>query len=283
MLDIAVKLFGSNGSPGTCQSVPVQCADGLRASRCGTHSTSGKARGDAKRSSGSSPRGSLIGGSGGAGNELRLATFTVDVHTGGCARLGVGVKELGGGAVVVQVGGARGPIDRLCRAASSGRGLFCIRLRFLSSSTCENPNRGAVGVGVQASPWCAPPGASPGAGWGGGGGGAAGNRCLCFWASGLCMLDEGCLCSGRVPSMTACRAVAWFMTSARDLPYRPVLRSSSACSRRYRWSAMGLTSSPDARGFMGGGVWGWGEGGGPWRGICGRLRLVVACRGRALK
>ena len=32
-----------------------------------------------------------------------MVTFTVDVHTGGSLTLGIGVKELGGGCVVVEV------------------------------------------------------------------------------------------------------------------------------------------------------------------------------------
>lgn len=57
---------------------------------------------------------SLFGGAGGGGPKSngadgrgnageKLVTFTVDVHTGSSTTLGVTVKELGGGAVYVEV------------------------------------------------------------------------------------------------------------------------------------------------------------------------------------
>lgn len=74
MLDIAVNLFGSGG-------------------------------GGRRSGGGSGFKGGFITGKDGLGKrrEEGLVTFTVDVHTGGSTTLGIGVKELGGGAVVVQV------------------------------------------------------------------------------------------------------------------------------------------------------------------------------------
>lgn len=75
VLDVAVSLFGTSGSGG-------------------------------RRSSGSSngrPEAGGVGKSDAGKNDEGLVTFTVDVHTGGCTTLGIGVKELGGGAVVVEV------------------------------------------------------------------------------------------------------------------------------------------------------------------------------------
>lgn len=73
--DIAAKLFGTTSTTG------------------GGGASGGDMRGPA----------SWGGVGGGRGADSGLATFTVDVHTDGSAKLGIGVKELGGGAVVVQV------------------------------------------------------------------------------------------------------------------------------------------------------------------------------------
>lgn len=85
VLDIAVNLFGS-----------------------------GSGRGGRSSSGGSGVKYSVSTGKDGSGKrrEEGLVTFTVDVHTGGSTTLGIGVKELGGGAVVVQVwlGGFSSPI-----------------------------------------------------------------------------------------------------------------------------------------------------------------------------
>ena len=67
LLDIAVSLFGGAGSGGT---------------KTNSNST----------------------GAGGRRNTgEKLVTFTVDVHTGSSTTLGITVKELGGGAVYVEV------------------------------------------------------------------------------------------------------------------------------------------------------------------------------------
>lgn len=66
LLDIAVSLFGGAGGGGT--------------------KTNNTNRADGRRYSGE-----------------KLVTFTVDVHTGSSMTLGVTVKELGGGAVYVEV------------------------------------------------------------------------------------------------------------------------------------------------------------------------------------
>lgn len=69
LLDIAVSLFGGAGSGGTKTN--------------------------------SSSNGSVDGMRRNVGE--KLVTFTVDVHTGSSTTLGVTVKELGGGAVYVEV------------------------------------------------------------------------------------------------------------------------------------------------------------------------------------
>lgn len=67
LLDIAVSLFGGSGSGGTKSNITSNGADGRRKT------------------------------------DEKLVTFTVDVHTGSSTTLGVTVKELGGGAVYVEV------------------------------------------------------------------------------------------------------------------------------------------------------------------------------------
>ena len=69
LLDIAASLFGGAGS-GTTKT-----------------NTTGNSNGaDGRRNAGE-----------------KLVTFTVDVHTGSSTTLGITVKELGGGAVYVEV------------------------------------------------------------------------------------------------------------------------------------------------------------------------------------
>lgn len=76
LLDIAVSLFGSGGGAG---------------GRGGRHSIDG----DGSNRSGGAVKSKK--------KKEKLVTFTVDVHTGGSMTLGVTVKELGGGAVFVEV------------------------------------------------------------------------------------------------------------------------------------------------------------------------------------
>lgn len=79
VLDIAVNLFGP-GSGGS--------GDGGRRSSAGNRT---------KRGAGS------VGRGGPGGYDDGLMTFTIDVPTGGSMSLGITVKELGGGAVFVEV------------------------------------------------------------------------------------------------------------------------------------------------------------------------------------
>lgn len=82
VLDVSVNLFGpGDGGDGVGD-------DGRRSS----------ASNAAKRGAGSVGRG---GGPG--GYDDGLTTFTIDVPTGGSMSLGITVKELGGGAVFVEV------------------------------------------------------------------------------------------------------------------------------------------------------------------------------------
>ena len=74
VLDIAVNIFGTGGG----------------------------GRGDNWRRSSSGSTGS-VDRSGLGGHEDGLVTFTIDVPTGGSTSLGITVKELGGGAVFVEV------------------------------------------------------------------------------------------------------------------------------------------------------------------------------------
>lgn len=100
LMEVAVKLFGANGGTGDADSgVANTNVEGVRVKN---------GRRVAQGHSGGSVSGGLLGGS-----EARQVTFTVDVHTEGSSRLGIGVRELGGGAVVVQVS-RRSPRGRGC-------------------------------------------------------------------------------------------------------------------------------------------------------------------------
>ena len=90
VLDISVNLFGSGVGD-----------DGRRSS----------ASNAMNRGAGSAGR-----GVGPGGYDDGLMTFTIDVPTGGSTSLGITVKELGGGAVFVEVIGglALGPFPCLC-------------------------------------------------------------------------------------------------------------------------------------------------------------------------
>lgn len=97
LMDVAVKLFGANGGTGDTDGVASTNVEGMRVKN-GRRVPQGLSGGNAP--------GGMLGGS-----ETRQVTFTVDVYTEGSTRLGIGVRELGGGAVVVQVC-RRSPCDR---------------------------------------------------------------------------------------------------------------------------------------------------------------------------
>lgn len=99
LMDVAVKLFGANGGAGDTDGVANTNVEGMRIKN-GRRVSQGH--------SGGNVPGGMLGG-----NETRQVTFTVDVHTEGSTRLGIGVRELGGGAVVVQVC-RRSPCDFGC-------------------------------------------------------------------------------------------------------------------------------------------------------------------------
>lgn len=88
VLDIAINLFGGSGSSG-----------GESARRSSRTNSSGRRSG----SSSSRRNGTSSDKKGASKKNDGLVTFTVDVHTEGSMTLGIGVKELGGGAVVVEV------------------------------------------------------------------------------------------------------------------------------------------------------------------------------------
>lgn len=100
MLDIAASLFGTNGNGGNV-------SNGTTSSGSTTSGSTNKHRNggvsvDGRRVS----DGGSLGKSGSISSrkdEGGLVTFTVDVHTGGSVTLGISVKELGGGAVLVEV------------------------------------------------------------------------------------------------------------------------------------------------------------------------------------
>lgn len=94
LLDISVSLFGGDRGDGGRRRQSS-------GSNGGEHARSGSGR-DNDALFGSS-RGRRRGPDGSHRRHEKLVTFTVDVHTGGAKTLGVTVKELGGGAVFVEV------------------------------------------------------------------------------------------------------------------------------------------------------------------------------------